>query len=137
MFPSKYKDLCALIKSRHASRNSLIDSNVSIARPGGEMTRQESIRFSNDSSFRVLGPMRLLILACLSSSEITRSVISNRLRLQLWTDFDRFTSPARIVSSARFRFCPDEGNGVDPGVISSAFKRRLPADCDKLWLIEF
>jgi hypothetical protein len=43
---------------------SLIDSNSSIGRPGREMTREENILLSNDPSFGLVRPKRLVAFGC-------------------------------------------------------------------------
>jgi hypothetical protein len=101
--------------SRHASKNSLMDSNSGIGRPGGEITKQKNIRLSNDPSFGPAKSIRLVTFGCstlyrstssgLSSSSSMRPVISNRLRLL--SDLDRLTC-AEEVFICRFRFRPDE-----------------------------
>src|SRR5438270_9333010 len=104
------------MKSRHASRNSLADLNSSIGRPGGEITRQDNIRLSNDPSFGVSEPIRLVALGCStlyllaptvasSPSPVTRLVISVCLRL---FDLDRFARQLATSLLCRFRFCPED-----------------------------
>src|SRR5271170_5641027 len=99
------------MKCRHASRNSLTDLNSLIGRPGGEITRQENIRLSNDQSFGVSRPIRLVALGCStpyllaptvasSSSAVTRLVISVCLRLLF--DLDRLATCDFLALSLSF-----------------------------------
>jgi hypothetical protein len=105
-----------LMKSRHAFRNSLTDLNSLISRPGGEITTQENIQLSNDPSFGVSRPIRLVALGCStlyllaptvapSGSAVIRLVISVCLRLPF--DLDRFAWPLATYSFCRFCFCPE------------------------------
>jgi hypothetical protein len=125
------------MKSRHASRNSLTDLNSLIGRPGGEITRQENIRLSNNPSFGVSRPIRLVALGCStlylsaptvasSSPAVTRLVISVCLRLLF--DLDRFAWPRASFSLCRFRFCPEDEEERGFLLIPNPLNRSLVLD---------
>src|SRR4051794_8024189 len=103
--------------SRHASKNSKMDSNSSIACPGGETTRQQNIRLSNDSSSASLGCIKLVVLASSMLYLLTPSTLPScfvviwfviSVRLRLLPDLDRFDRRSPAASPTRFRFCPDD-----------------------------
>jgi hypothetical protein len=48
-----------------------------ISRPKGEMTRQENIRLSNDPSFGVSRPIRLVVLGCSTLYLLAPTVVSS------------------------------------------------------------
>ena len=67
------------------ARNSLTELNSRVGHPGGDITRQENVRLSNDTSLGVVRPIRLVAFGCstlylvassgLSSSSLIRPVI--------------------------------------------------------------